>query len=274
MLDVLSVGNANVDFYSDGSFFPGGSANNFAVGCSKLRIKSGFLGFVGNDENGQFLINNFKKNNVKTFIKVSDEKTGTVKILSEGFNKKFVKSIGANTNLKTLKLAPYFKLANHIHLATPPIELLKQIIPGLNISVDPGSELSKYSITKLKPYLKNVKIFFASEQESEKITGKPYKLAAKEFLKLGVKIIVIKRKTVGVYVKSNEEELNIPYINAKFIDATGGGDAFSSAFVSALINKKSLKEASNWGMISSGIKLKKLGAQNTPNSNELKNFKF
>jgi sugar/nucleoside kinase (ribokinase family) len=271
MLDIISVGNANIDIYSNGENFPGGSANNFAVACSKLGLKSGFLGFAGNDMNGKILINNLKKNKVKSFIKAIREKTGTVKILSKGFSKKFVKHLGANKNLKDLELKPYFRLTNHIHLATPPFELLKQLIPGLSISVDPGSELSKYSIEKLSPYLKNVKVFFASESEAKKITGKPYKLAALRILNAGVKIVAIKRKTVGVYVKSHKEEFTANYIKSKVVDATGGGDAFSSAFISALIKKKSLKEAAKWGIISSSIKLKKLGAQNTPNLSELKN---
>ena len=117
MLDILSVGNANIDLYLKDKTvlkFPGGSANNFAVACSKLGLSTGFLGFVGNDLNGKTIIKNLKSNNVKSFIKIANEKTGTVKILSKGFNKKFVKLPGANNNLKTLDLENYFKLAKHI----------------------------------------------------------------------------------------------------------------------------------------------------------------
>jgi alpha-D-ribose-1-phosphate 5-kinase (ATP) len=272
MLDIISVGNANIDFYPNGKKFPGGSANNFAVACSKLGLNSGFLGFIGNDEYGKFLVDNFKKNKVKTFIKICDKLTGSVEILSKGFDKKFIKTIGANIHLKKIKLTPYFKLTNHIHLATPPIELLKQLTPGLSISVDSGSELSKYSIEKISPFLKNVKIFFANEFEAKKITKKNYKLAAKDFLKNGVKIVIIKRKTVGVYVKTKKKELIVPYFNSKIVDATGGGDAFASAFVTAIIKGKSIKQAAKWGLISSNYKIQKLGAQNTPNLNELINF--
>ncbi|MDD4352850.1 MAG: PfkB family carbohydrate kinase [Candidatus Nanoarchaeia archaeon] len=271
MLDILSIGNANADIYSNGKIFPGGSANNFAVACAKLGLKSGFLGIIGNDEKGTFLINNLKKNKVKSFIRISDKNTGTVKILSKGFNKKFIKSLGANEELKNLNLEPYLKLTKNIHLATPPIELLKQLPVGLNISVDPGKELSNYSITQLKPYLKNIKIFFATEDEAKKITGKDYDLAANELINLGVKIVAIKRNSAGIYVKTLKEEFSKDYIDSKIIDATGGGDAFASAFISALILKKSVKEAANWGLISSSIKLEKLGAQNTPSLIKLKN---
>jgi ribokinase len=269
MLDILSVGNANIDLYPKKKKFPGGSADNFAVACAKLGLKSGFLGFVGNDNNGRILIKNLKDNNVKSFIKIAKDKTGTVKVLSRGFDKKFVKSIGANKNLKNLELKSYFKIAKHIHFATPPIELLRQIKPGLSVSVDSGSELSRHSIEKLRPYLKNVKIFFASESEAKKITSKDYKSAGIELLKAGVKMAVIKRKSVGVYVKTNGGEADFPYINSKMIDATGGGDAFASAFVSGLIRGKSIKESGNMGIISSHYKLQRMGAQNTPTLKEI-----
>lgn len=271
MLDVLSIGNANIDIYNNKQFL-GGSANNFAVACAKLGLKSGFLGFVGNDKNGRLIINNLKKNNVKSFVKIVNEKTGTVKILSEGFNKKFEKIIGANENLKKLDLKPYLKEANHFHFATPPIELLKKIPFNLSVSVDSGSKLSEYSIKELKPYLKNVRIFFATEDELKKITNKSYKMAAKELIQIGVKIVAIKRKTTGVYIKSKDEECNINYINGKIVDATGGGDAFASAFLNGIILGKSLRRAGEDGIISSYYKIQRLGAQNSPKIKKINDF--
>ena len=269
MLDILSVGNANIDIYPSGKKFPGGSANNFAVDSSKLGLKSGFLGFVGNDENGAFLINNLKANKVKSFIKIAEEKTGTVKILSRGFNKKFIKFLGANNNLKTLDLKPYLKIAGHVHLATPPIELLKQLPKGLSVSVDPGSKLSEHSISELKKYLANVRVFFATEAEAKNITEKSYKLAAEELVKAGVKIAVIKRESVGVHIKSRDGEFDLDYLKGEVVDATGGGDAFASAFIHGLVKSKNLKECAIMGLASSAYKIGKMGAQSAPDFKEL-----
>ncbi|MDD5054330.1 MAG: PfkB family carbohydrate kinase [Candidatus Nanoarchaeia archaeon] len=263
MLDVLSIGNANIDIYPGKEFFPGGSANNFAVNCARLGLKSGFLGFVGNDKNGKLIIGNLKKNKVKSFIKTIDEKTGTVKILSKGFKKKFEKSLGANKELKKLKLKPYFKTAKHIHLATPPIELLKQLTPELSVSIDSGSALSKYSLSTLEPYLKNISIFFANEAEAKKITGKECETAANDFLNAGIKIIVIKKAKTGIYIKTEKQEIKIKYLKAKIVDSTGAGDALASAFIQSMLKGKSIKEAGKAGIIFSTNKMKFLGAQSS-----------
>jgi sugar/nucleoside kinase (ribokinase family) len=264
MLDILSIGNANIDSYPDGKQFCGGSASNFAVGCAKLGLKAGFLGFIGNDKEGKMIEKCFKKNSVKSMLIESKEKTGSVKILSAGFRKKFSKSLGANINLKNLSLEKYLKISKRIHLATPPIELLKQLKPGLRISVDSGSELAKYSINELAPYLKNVEIFFLNESEAKKITGKDCLIAAKKIIEAGVKIAVIKKKSEGVLIKTINEEINLAYLESKVIDATGGGDAFASAFIYGLIKKKSIKDAGILGIKSSAMKIKKMGAQSTP----------
>jgi pseudouridine kinase len=274
MLDMLSIGNANIDYYPNGKRFCGGSASNFAVGYAKLGLKTGFLGFVGDDKEGKIIEKNFKKFNVSAILIKSKEKTGRVNILSIGFKKKFKKVIGANANLKHLILDKYFSLAKRIHLATPPIELLKQLKPGLKISIDSGSELAKYSLDELMPYLKNVEIFFLNENEAKKITGKGFLIAARKIIESGVKIAVIKRKSGGVFIKNQNEEINLPYIESKVVDATGGGDAFASAFIHGLIKGKSIKDAGILGIKSSAMKIKKMGAQSTPTIKELLGKKF
>lgn len=270
MLDILSIGNANIDSYPNGKKFCGGSANNFAVNSAKLGLKAGFLGFIGDDKEGETIEKNLKKINVKSLAIKSREKTGLVKILSIGFKKKFLKSLGANKNLKSLQLKNYFKLAKRIHLATPPIELLKQLTPGLKISVDSGSELSKHSITELAPFLKNVEIFFLNENEAKKISGSDCFIAAKKIIDAGVRIAVIKQESKGVIIKTINEEISLPYIKSKVVDATGGGDAFASAFIYGLIKGKSIKNAGILGLKSSAIKIGRMGAQSAPDLKDLK----
>ncbi len=46
------------------------------------------------------------------------------------------------------------------------------------------------------------------------------------------------------------------------LDRTGAGDAFSSGFMSAILLKKSLKEAVAWGIVNAGSRVRVIGASN------------
>lgn len=276
-MDVLSVGNANVDLIinasslkvSDGfTVQPGGSACNFAVGCSRLGLKATFLGFVGHDSFAEKVVSSLEKEGVKSLVKRVSEHTGFVVVFTQKRFKKFFKYPGANTNLKSLKLKPYLNKAKHVHLATPPLELLKQVKGS--VSVDPGSTLSNYQLDELKPYLRKVKVFFPNVEEACSITGLSYKKAAEALVKAGVEVVVVKRGRYGCYLRTRDESFSTKSLDYPVTDTTGAGDAFASAFISAYLKDKSLKEACKWGIISSNICVTRLGARNSATISELK----
>ena len=59
------------------NYFPGGVTANFLVAIARLGGKSGFIGAVGNDSYGDYLIEDFIKEDVDTtnIKKVVDKKT-------------------------------------------------------------------------------------------------------------------------------------------------------------------------------------------------------
>jgi ribokinase len=282
VLDVLSVGNANVDLmvnsrvlpkdFSGFKIFPGGSACNFAVGCSRLGLKSGFLGFTGKDSFADIIKDALKKEEVKSFITQVDNHTGFVVVFTKKRFKRFLKYEGANILLNDLKLEPHFKKARHLHLATPPLSLLRQVRKG-SVSVDPGSRLSKYSIDELETYLSNVNYFFPNEEEAKMITGLPYKKAADRLLNSGLDVVVIKLGRKGCYVATHDECFKAKSIDLPVTDTTGAGDAFASAFMTARLKGKSLRDCAEQALISANICVTKLGAQNSPGLDEIAKYR-
>lgn len=288
MFDVLSVGNANVDLIINSSNLKtsegfithsGGSACNFAVGCSRLGLKAAFLGFIGNDSFAERVVTSLESEGVKLLVKQVGEHTGFVVVFTEKRFKKFFKYQGANENLEKIRLKPYLGKAKHLHLATPPLSLLKQVkgndgsknrMNKLSVSVDPGSTISKYKLDKLKPYLGRVKVFFPNVEEARSITGLSYKRAAQALVEAGVEVVVVKRGRYGCYLRTRDESFKTKSLDYPVTDTTGAGDAFASAFISAYLKGKSLREACKWGIISSNICVTKLGAQNSARISELK----
>ena len=93
-LDVVAVGNLNIDLICKMKRLPGrdekllmeefarrlgGGAANFAVACSKLGLRSGFIGCVGNDEFGREILEDLRREKVDTsHIGVVGAPTGLV----------------------------------------------------------------------------------------------------------------------------------------------------------------------------------------------------
>lgn len=81
--DVITIGRASIDLYSNdlgvpfeeiNSFgaFVGGSSTNIAVGCQRLGLKTALLTAVGKDKVGDFILNFLKKEGIETkFIPVA-----------------------------------------------------------------------------------------------------------------------------------------------------------------------------------------------------------
>lgn len=278
MLDVLSAGNANVDIVINSkllrknaklSVFPGGSASNFAVACSKLGLNAGFFGFVGRDFFGDMIINNFKKWGVKTFLKRVNKATGIAVVLTKGGFKKMIPYRGANDYLNGANLKPYVHKTKHLHLATPQLNLLEYLKHFNSTSVDPGSSLSAFNFEKLKPYFKHITLFFPNKHEIEHICRCKYVKAAKKILEAGCKVVVVKLGVKGCYAADGIQKIRLKALPNKPIDTTGAGDSFDSAFTAAWLRGSELKEACLHGLASAYKTIHFLGAQNSATTKDI-----
>ena len=123
--------------------------------------------------------------------------------------------------------------------------------------------------------------FTPNETEAEFYLNKKIKSeqdikdAAKEFLKKGVKNIIITLGEKGVYFANKNEEYFIDALKLKdeVIDTTGAGDAFNGAFVVALANELKYKEALQFANKVAGISTTRLGAASSmPNLKEVEDY--
>jgi len=86
--------------------------------------------------------------------------------------------------------------------------------------------------------------------------------AAKEFLSMGVKNIIITLGSKGVYFENMEEKHSIDALSLKdeVIDTTGAGDAFNGALAVALAKDLNYKDAIIFANKVGGISTTRLGA--------------
>jgi ribokinase len=290
MLDVISIGNINIDlsFYVDKipeidyevlanlEIFHGGGAANFAVAASRLGLKVGIIGCVGNDYFGKKAIEELEKEGVITnFIKVVNEKlTGMVCVIVEkNGNRRMLAYRGANEYLEktiseVIDKIPYCKYIQLCNVNKKVFMEVKEKIKKTKISLDPGGRVIEFSLNDLE----GIDLLLLNEVECKKLTNVNYKEGAKLLSKY-VNIVVVKMGERGAYLFDGNNEIEIPAIKVNVVDTTGAGDAFNAGFITGLIRGLSLRECMYWGIATAALKIQKKGARSgLPNINELKKF--
>lgn len=117
-------------------------------------------------------------------------------------------------------------------------------------------------VSDMKETFSQIDYLFANEEEAAMVTGKAARdEMADEFLKAGVKHVIIKCGGEGCYVKSEDMQKMFPAVSGvDCIDTTGAGDTFAAGFICALSEGKTLEECAAWGNACGSITVEKVGA--------------
>jgi len=294
--DVIGFGALNVDklyrvnkiaregeesFILSMNEFPGGSAANTVVGLAILGAKTGFLGKVAQDREGQLLLDDFKREGVNTdgIVIAKEGNSGTVSafIDKKGERALYVHpSVNDTLTFEEINL-DYAKQTSFIHLTSmdeKPFIAQKQLMRELlrvKVSLDPGEIYARKGLAKLRPIMKRCFVVMPSENELKILTGKGFKEGAKTLLKEGANIVAVKLGEKGCYVTDGRENHLVKPFETKVVDTTGAGDAFCAGFLYGSIRKKDLYECGRLGNFVASKVISKVGARaGLPRDVELK----
>ena len=229
----------------------GGCAANTAVGLSRLGVAASLWGKVGKDPFSEFAMGELRKAGVETSGMKSDPKvstSATVVLVDSKARRSFLHSVAANDHILKHDLSlSRLRAFKHLHvggyflfpkLDGPPMaRILKTARTiGLTTSLDTAWDLKGRWMRALKPCLPYLDYFMPSEREVKMLLGyaNPVK-AAKAFLEMGAKCVVIKQGEKGSFLKRRDGlEIQVPAFKAKVVDTTGAGDAFCAGFIKGL----------------------------------------
>lgn len=267
------------------NYFPGGVTANFLVAIARLGGKSGFIGAVGNDSYGDYLIEDFIKEDVDTtnIKKVVDKKTPVNFI----FVAKGEKTIIQSPHMQTTKIEPndlneaYIANSKLLHTTIIHQEVTDKAIEiakrnDIKISIDLESQIALRGWKNLKNILLNAEILLPNKEGAKTITNsnKPEK-AAEILVNKGIPVVIITLGSNGVLITTNEFQKRIPTYNiTNIVDTTGAGDTFNGAFSLAYwIKGWDLEKSCVYANAAASLKIQKLGARSgMPNETELMEF--
>jgi ribokinase len=250
----------------------GGSAANTVVGLARLELKTGFIGKVAADREGNFLLDEFKKEGVDiNGISVSEKgRSGTVMgfIDPKGDRALYVDP-GVNDqlgfkdiNLDNVSDTKFLHLSSFV--GEKPFKAQKQLIEPLSsvkISFDPGAIYARKGVAVLEPIIRRSYAMFPNEIEVKLLTGQDYREGARTLTELGADLVVVKLGKRGCYVTDGKESHLIEPYKVEAVDTTGAGDAFCAGFLYGLIKQKGLYECGKLGNFVASRCISKMGAR-------------
>ena len=266
---------------------PGGKGSNQAIAASRLNGEVSFITKVGKDSHSEMAFNLYKEAGVKTHSIIQDEKlfTGVAGIMidKDGNNAINVVSGAAEELINK-------DLDNHIETIKKSEIFLTQMETPNEITIYALKKAKEHKcVTILNPAparnieednFKLIDFFTPNETEAEFYlnknlkTDKDIKNAANEFLKKGIKNVIITLGEKGIYFANRDENFFLEAYTLKkaVIDTTGAGDAFNGAFAVGLANDLDIKEALSFANKVAGISTTRLGAASSmPFAKELEN---
>lgn len=225
----------------------GGAPANVACAIAKLGGKGIFMGCVGNDPFGTFLLEVLKKEGVDISLAQQSETFTTLAFVSlaEDGERDFVFCRGADRELEYNPSLRKILHGNILHLGAATALLGgslekaygKYLFDGLTkemfISFDPNfrGDLWKDDedtfIKKCTPFIEKSHLCKFSLEEAQLLSGKTDVHEACDFLHdVGTKIITVTLGKDGTLLSANGTKKIIPSIEVSPVDTTGAGDAF------------------------------------------------
>lgn len=261
--DIICLGEALIDNVNNIKS-PGGAPLNVASVASLYNLKVGFIGKIGNDDEGKILLNLMNELSIDTTNVLIDTLHPTtqafVSLNNNGdrsftFNREnsadiFLTKDELNiSNLQNTKILHFGSLSlvnsNYEEATLYAINTAKQ--NNSIISYDPNYRPllwngKKEAINKMCRYLHLVDVLKISLDELFLITNKfNINDSLKEINKYNIKIVLITDNQNGAYIYFNNSVINVPTIEVTPIDTTAAGDTFIGTFLSLLIiNNKNL----------------------------------
>jgi len=250
----------------------GGSAANTIHGLAHLGIKTGFVGTVGNDDNGRFFKKDMQVNKITPLLFRTMNETGrAMALISQDSERTFATYLGAAIDLSAEDIShdiymgyDYFYIEGY--LVQNPVMFEKALrlasVAGLKICLDLASyNIVDANVDFFKSMIsKYVDILFANEEEIMSLTGKSPEAGAAVANEL-CSMVVIKLGAEGSFCVCKEGMVRVGVRPSKAIDTTGAGDLFAAGFIYGLIKGLPAETCGKMGAILAGRIIELIGAK-------------
>ena len=247
-------------------YIPGGKGANQAVAMARLGAEVEMFGCVGDDSNGEKLLENLRKEGVGTrHSRVLKEVPTGIALITVGENDNTIIVVpGANGQVDQIyadSIKEELKAFDMVVLQQEiPLETVHDLIcfcaeNGIKVILNPAPAAKVpldiiEKVTYLTPNEHEAVLIFGEEETTE------------ELLKKYPEKLVITQGSRGVSVcRKNGEVLTVPARPAIVADTTGAGDTLNGAFSVQIAKGEPIAEALRYANTAASLSTEKFGAQ-------------
>lgn len=264
-------------FMDDIFFAMGGTGTNTAVTFARQGLKTAYLGAVGKDISGGGVKSELEKHGVSLNLlrEMEEYPTAYSVILSlPNVGRSILKKEGACHFIKKEEIDFEQIETSWIYagsLSSESCALLRPAVEhafknDIKVAVNPAgdTQLGEH-VDELLSVLDKIDILILNQEECARLTGFDFKEEDKIFDELDkmVKgIAVMTKGPDGVIVSDGKNRYSAGIPESDFVDRTGAGDAFGSAFTVGYMENENIENAIQFGTANATAVMQKKGAAN------------
>ena len=289
MYDIICLGSAGIDMFLDcnkrefnfrkgekilvekSKLTTGGGGTNTSVGFSRLGLRTGFIGVVGNDKNGKIILNELEEEKVDFLGKVKEGETGYSAIVSNNEDRIIFVHRAINDKLNFRDISRWGFNSRWVYISSmvgESFESAKRFVKemrlrGSKIAFNISDYIARKGLRNIESILSACSIFILNKDEARELTKRSNtREIVREIRKYTDAIIVITYKTNPAVAFDGQKEHKFRFAKINPVDSTGAGDAFATGFVYSIIKGKNMDSALRFGHKEASSVLKHIGAKN------------
>jgi 2-dehydro-3-deoxygluconokinase len=253
----------------------GGAESNLAIALSRLGLSAGWVGYLGDDEPGQLVLDRIRAEGVDTsqVCRIEERPTGLYLREQIGTDVRvYYYRLGsaASTMQRDAFDADYFSDARFVHLTgiTPALsEDCRAFVlwaarearaSGARVSFDVNYRSKLWETGRAREFVEEIlpdlDLLFVGDEEARALWGRDDETLVRELAGKGPEEVVLKRGGMGSLGLVGDEVLEHPSFDAAEVDPVGAGDAFAAGYLAghlwALPAKERLRLANAMGAMS------------------------
>lgn len=270
-VDVVGIGSCGVDYFAmvprllgpeekinadRMEIHAGGVTANNLTQVARLGASTGWLGLIGDDENGWIIQKAFIDDgmDLSGIEVVKGERSTLTWIPVDASGERCIYMFPNVTGKISVfqvrnRFAPHIQNAKHFHteasqLPIAPVKEAMRLAKEANVrvvfdlDVTPRffAQMNLGTQEELCESLKLVDVLKPCKAAARELTGETdYERIAIKLLDLGPKLVAITQGTEGCLIASREKKARVPAFKVNVVDTTGAGDAFMGGLSYALL---------------------------------------
>jgi len=257
----------------------GGSAANTTYALARMGYQTAFLGVVGKDEEGRFILQSMAGVDV-SHVKRARRSGRCLSLLADQ-DRSLVVLPNANDlfsftedDLELLNSSKFVHLGSFA--ADSALASQKALIGYLDddvyVSFAPGETYARRGIGQLAPLLERTRILFLNRREMELLTGQGPVEGAHTLLEQGPHIVCCTLGAEGSAIVTRNTELVIPAKRTVVADVTGAGDVYAAGFLAGYLDGATLEACGTIATAAAALSVTAYGRDAYPDERFLRRF--